>query len=73
MLQDNCLASALVQNEWLAEEEVQSMAEVDLKAALIENLNKNLDQEIHSVPELSFRLVMFEFNRKMRDPFYTYH
>ena len=31
------------------------MGEIDLKAALIENLNKHIDGSTHSVPELSYR------------------
>ena len=31
------------------------MEGVDLKAALIENLNNHLDGSVHSVPELSYR------------------
>ena len=63
MWPDDCVATALVQNEWLQQEQVQSMGELDLKAALIENLKKNLDEEIHSVPELSFRLeLLSDFN-----------
>ena len=50
------MATALVQNGWLSQEQVEEMGETDLKAALIEKLNKHLDDEIHSVPELSYRL-----------------
>ena len=54
----DCVAKALVQNQWLQQEQVQNMGEMDLKSALIENLNKHLDEEIHSVPELSYRKEM---------------
>ena len=37
---------------------MRDMGETDLKAALIENLNKHLDDEIHSVPELSYRFLL---------------
>ena len=55
MWPDDCVATALVQNEWLEQEQVHNMAEMDRKSALIENLNKHLNGEIHSVPELSYR------------------
>ena len=55
MWPDDCVATALVQNEWMEQEQVHNMAEMDRKSALIENLNKHLNGEIHSVPELSYR------------------
>ena len=52
---DDCAASALLHNHWLSQHQVDNLGEIDLKAALIENLNKHIDGSTHSVPELSYR------------------
>ena len=52
----DCLDTALVQNEWLGVEQLSKLVQLDRKAALIENLNKHLDRDVHSLPELSYRL-----------------
>ena len=51
----NCAGSALLQNGWVSPEQYEAMGESDIKSALIENLHKHLDREIHSLPELSYR------------------
>ena len=52
---ENCAGTALLQNGWISPEEYAGMGESDIKSALIGNLNKHLDSEIHSLPELSYR------------------
>ena len=52
----DCLDLALLENGWLDVEQLGLMSEVDRKTALIENLIKHLDGDVHSLPELSYRL-----------------
>ena len=61
-----CIATALLQNGWIVQDELQAMGETDLKAALIMHLNKHLDSEIHSIPELSYRLFISIFSTKIQ-------
>ena len=51
----DCLTSSLLYNRWISQEDLESLAEADLKNALIEKLNKHLDSEAHSVVDLSMR------------------
>ena len=66
VLEKECIAIALLQNGWIAQEELQAMGETDLKAALIMHLNNHLDSEIHSIPELSYRLFISIFLTKIQ-------
>ena len=55
---EDCATTSLAQNGWIGQEHLRDMGGTDQKEALIMNLNNLLDSEIHSVPELSYRLMI---------------
>ena len=55
---EDCATTALAQTGWICQEHLRDMGGTDQKEALIMNLNNLLDSEIHSVPELSYRLMI---------------
>ena len=48
-------STVLLSTGWASKEQIESMTDIEIKTMLIENLNKNLDEDTHSMPELSYR------------------
>ena len=57
MEDENCLNLALSLNQWASDEELSEYEEADKKNALMNNLNKMLDPDIHTFIDLSMRDV----------------
>ena len=55
MESETCLDDALIQNGWAEQEDLDIMEPAAKKSLLMLQLNKNLDGEKHSFPELSVR------------------
>ena len=49
------VSEVLLSSRWVTQEQLDTMTEIEMKTSLIENINKNLDHETHSIPELSYR------------------
>ena len=45
------------------------MTELDRKAALVEKLNKYLDGDAHSLPDLSYRFTLVDFKENQLNLF----
>ena len=59
--EEKCLATVLQENQWASVKELRHLEKEQIKGILVTNLNKRLDNEEHSIPELMSRLV-FDIN-----------
>ena len=59
--EEKCLATVLQENRWASVKELRHLEKEQIKGILVTNLNKRLDNEEHSIPELMSRLV-FDIN-----------
>ena len=69
-MEDRCMVNVLKSNKWATEEDLDGLAESEIKELLIDTLEKSLNKDVHTRSDLSLRLLQPFIHHFLRKTIY---